>query len=390
MLIRNDKPFEVKGAAGNSHLQELKEAGGNTIRLYDTIDLRKNLDAAHELGLAAIVDIPLPKHGDGSYFYEKDLTAAKRKISAVVLRHKDHPALLYWNVGNELYYPTFYQTTKFFDSFNSLVDLVKKTDPDHPVSTAIIGGNRRRLASVALKSPNLDLISINSFGNLTELKERMEPIKLLWDGPYVITEWGVNGPWEEARTMWGAPIEQNSVEKARILGDRYNTAAIQSPNCLGSVVFFWGTKQERTHTWFSFFWNNNKSETYNKIKSLWNKDPLAYNGPRMGPIKIEKLDARSNVILSTGVKTNATVSLEKSIPDSLKFTWEIRKEAWSKIEEQQPIEKDLILENSGENVVFKAPQEEGPYRLFVYVTDDENNFSTTNIPFYVLNPENGE
>ena len=390
MLIRNNEPFLIKGAAGNSQLKELKEAGGNTIRLYDTIDLKKNLDAANELDLAVIVDIPLPKYGDGSHFYEKDLTPAKKKIVNLVSRFKDHPALLYWNVGNELYYPTFHIPTPFFDSFNSLVDLVKKTDPNHPVSTAIIGGNRRRLASVVMKSPQLDLISINSFGNLTDLKERMEPLALLWDGPYVISEWGVNGPWEEDKTLWGAPIEQNSREKARILGDRYNSAAIQNPNCLGSVVFFWGTKQERTHTWFSFFLNDKKSKPYYKIKALWNSDSIVYNGPEIGFIEIEDRDARSNIILSKEEETYATVSMMGNNQDGLEYNWEIRKEAWAEIEEEQPVITDLILEKAGQKVTFKTPKEEGPYRLFVYVTDGENNFSTTNIPFYVLNPKNGE
>ncbi len=391
VLIRNNEPFHIKGAAGNSHLKELKEAGGNTIRLYDTIDLRKNLDAAHALGLAVIVDIPLPKYGDGSHFYEKDLTPAKQKISAVVSSHNDHPALLYWNVGNELYYPTLHKPTPFFDSFNSLVELVKQTDPNHPVSTAIIGGNRRRLASVALKSPGLDFISINSFGNLTDLKERMEPIALLWDGPYVITEWGVNGPWEEDETSWGAPIEQNSTEKARIIGDRYNSTAIQHSNCLGSVVFFWGTKQERTHTWFSFFLNDRKSQSYYKVKSLWNLDSIDYKGPEASHIEIKGLNARSNIILSKGEETNATVFLKKPfLETAVNYNWEIRKEAWAEIEEEQPVIENLILNSSDSIINFKAPEEEGPYRLFVYVTDDENYFSTTNIPFYVLNPENGE
>lgn len=390
VLIRNNKPFYIQGAAGNSHFKELKEAGGNTIRLYDTIGLGQNLDAAHDSGLAVIVDIPLPKYGDGSHFYEKDLTHAKEKIASTVSAHKDHPALLYWNVGNELYYPTFHKPSSFFDSFNSLVDLVQQMDPNHPVSTAIIGGNRRRLASVALKSPGLDFVSINSFGNLTDLKERMKPIALLWDGPYVITEWGVNGPWEEDETSWGAPIEQSSSEKARILGDRYHSAAIQSPNCLGSVVFFWGTKQERTHTWFSFFMDDKKSEGYYKVKALWNSDSLNFKGPKTKHVEIKDLNARSNVILSTGEETNATVFLQKPLPDSVNYKWEIRKEAWDDIEEEQPVEKHFILKDSGENISFKAPDKEGPYRLFVYVTDGNNNFSTTNIPFYVLNPEDEE
>ena len=390
-LIRNNEPFRIKGAAGNSHFKELKEAGGNTIRVYDTINLQKILDEAHRFGLAVIVDIPLPKYGDGSNFYEQDLSVPKKKITSLVRKFREHPALLYWNVGNELYYPTVYKPTQFFKSFNSLVDLVKKNDPYHPVSTAIIGGNRRRLASIVLKSPNLDLISINSFGNLTNLEEKMKPIKVWWNGPYVISEWGVNGPWEEVLTSWGAPIEQNSSEKARILGDRYSSNVMQSPNCIGSVAFYWGTKQERTHTWFSFFLGPKKSESYYKIKALWNSDSVSYRGPKMKDIKINKLNSRSSVILSSEEEAKAEVFLENSFnSDSLNFHWEIRPEAWNDIEKEQPVLKRLEPQKSSTEITFTTPQKEGPYRLFVYVVDKKDNYSTTNIPFYVLNPANEE
>lgn len=391
-LIRNNTPFIIKGAAGDGHLAELREAGGNTIRLYDTIDLRTHLDAAHDAGLAAIVDIPLPKYGDGSHFYSRDISLERKQIADLVKNHKDHPALLYWNVGNELYYPTAYSQTKFFDSFNSLVRLVKEVDPNHPVSTAIIGGNRRRLASVALKSPDLDLISMNSFGNLTHLKDRLEPIRLIWNGPFVISEWGVNGPWEEAETSWGAPIEHNSSKKAAILEARYHSEIMDDPNLLGSVVFFWGSKQERTPTWFSIFSpEGHKSEAFYTLQSLWKQKPTeAYLGPRANVIRINGKTSRENVILSAGKIFQAELESTHPSRDTVMYHWEIRKEAWAEVEEEQAPEIDLIKESDQDKISFKTPEEEGPYRLYVYLTDGKQHFSTTNIPFYVLNPKDGQ
>lgn len=391
-LIRNNEVFQIKGAAGNGYLQELKQAGGNTIRLYDTLDLERHLDAAQEFGLAVIVDIPLPKYGDGSFFYQGDLSAEKEKIGGFVARFKDHPALLYWNVGNELYYPTAYSQTNFFDGFNSLVKTVQASDPNHPVSTAIIGGNRRRLASVVLKSPDLDFISMNSFGNLTHLKEKLEPLGILWDGPFVISEWGVNGPWEEVETNWGAPIEHNSSQKAAILEERYHSDIMQDPDLLGSVVFFWGSKQERTPTWFSVFSpQGHKSEAFYTLRHLWNEAPTSpYAGPRADAIFINENGARANIILPPGKIFEAELRGQLDKSDSLNFHWEIQREAWADVEEPQNPEENSILESTGENIQFITPEREGPYRLFVYVTDGDQNFSTTNVPFYVLNPNDGE
>ena len=44
----------------------------------------------------------------------------------------------------------------------------------------------------------------------------------------------------------------------------------------------------------------------------------------------------------------------------------------------------LIKKNDKKgNVTFKAPKEEGPYRLFIYVNDSEDRLAYANIPFFV-------
>lgn len=390
-LIRNNEPFYIKGAGGTGFFEELKRAGGNTIRLYDTIDLEKKLNEAHDLGLAVVVDIPLPEYDTNFDHYEQDLPEIKKKVVTLVSKHKDHPALLYWMLGNELFYPTFYRQTNFFDHFNELIHAVKDTDPNHPVSTAVIGGNRRRLASIIIKSPDLDFVSINTFGSLTNLKERMESIGLLWKGPYVISEWGINGPWEEEATSWGAPIEPTSTKKAEILEERTNSAAMQDPACLGSFAFYWGNKQERTPTWFSIFSEDGKmNQSYHEISNFWNGNRREYHGPELDYALLNKKGAPVDIVLSSGKEAHMEILFQDKGEDSLQFTWEIQKEAWDDIFERQPAIKDLFIRQSLSEASFIVPEEEGPYRIYYYAFDKQNNFATTNIPFYVLNAQENE
>ena len=77
----------------------------------------------------------------------------------------------------------------------------------------------------------------------------------------MVTEWGPLGFWEVGKTDWGAPIEQNSTEKARhYLGGYQNFILPALPRqALGSYVFLWGQKQERTPTWFSMVHGNRRA-----------------------------------------------------------------------------------------------------------------------------------
>ena len=51
-LVRNGKPWKIRGVGGETYLAELAAAGGNTIRTWDSANLGKILDEAHKHGLA--------------------------------------------------------------------------------------------------------------------------------------------------------------------------------------------------------------------------------------------------------------------------------------------------------------------------------------------------
>ncbi len=394
-LIRHGEPFYIKGGAAHpDYLEELKEAGANTARIYDTINLKQTLDKAHQLGLSVVVDIPLPQYMNNPDYFEKEEKFIPMKIGVerIVRQHKDHPALLYWNLGNELFYPYFFKNTKFFTNFNSLIDLIKDIDPNHPVSTVTIGANRVRILSIHRKSPQLDFISSNSFGSIGEFSKRIKPLSPFWNGPFVISEWGTNGVWEVGSTLWGAPFEGTSTMKAKQIKERHKNyiEPLKNNNSLGSFVFFWGQKNEHTPTWFSLFGaDKKKTQAVYEMSTIWKNTTQSYDGPVLDYILLNKQGIPDNIIL----KPDSFAEVEIFYPDNTspdyKIEWELRHESWFNYLNSIAV-KNVAFETRGKSAIFVTPKVEGPYRLFLYLTNDSEYFATANIPFYILNPENGK
>lgn len=383
------------GAAHPSYLVELKEAGANTARIYDTINLQQTLDKAKILDLAAVVDIPMPKFVNNPEFYENPelFKKLKQRVERVVKQHKDHPALLYWNLGNELYYPYFYESTDFFSKFNELIDVIHQIDPNHPVSTVTIGANKLRVLSIHRKSPQLDFISFNSFGVLSQFEDKLKPIAPIWKGPHVITEWGVNGPWEANLTQWKVPIEETSTKKAEQIKERYHRyiSPLKENNSLGSFIFYWGKKNEVTPTWYSLFGEDKmKTQAVFELTNIWKNRDLKYPGPKLEYILLNGFGANQSVILPPNTKAEIEVILpENEIQNNLNYRWEVREESWYQFHISNVIE-GIEFKQTGTTAVFNTPKKDGPYRLFLYITNGTEYVSTANFPFYILNPINGE
>ena len=394
-LLRNGQPYYINGAGAEpEYLEQLKKAGANTARIYDTLYLKRTLDKAHSLGLAVAVDIPLPKFYNAKAYYEDEelFGLVENNVERIVSEFKDHPALLYWNLGNELYYPYLYKSTDFFDNYNKLIDLIHSIDENHPVSTTTIGANKYRVLTIITKSPQLDFISFNSFGTLSSFSKKLRPISPVWDGPHVISEWGVNGPWEASLTTWKAPIEETSTKKAEQIKERYYNyiEPMKGEGSLGSFAFYWGTKNEITPSWYSLFGKNNlKTQAIFELNNIWEDKNESFPGPELDYMLLNKQGANQSIVLAPDTNAEAEIKLPSSKNQKLKYHWEIRLESWFETGISE-IYTDADFNIQDQYVSFKTPSKEGPYRLFVYLTNESEYYATANIPFYVLNPADEE
>jgi beta-galactosidase/beta-glucuronidase len=101
-ITRGDGPYFVKGAGGEKHLDELVAAGGNSIRTWTTNGLDEILEQASKRGLTVCAGIWLePECNWFSYGNPKHCAKQIARVVSEVVKHRDHPALLFWGLGNE-------------------------------------------------------------------------------------------------------------------------------------------------------------------------------------------------------------------------------------------------------------------------------------------------
>lgn len=384
-LLVDNQPFFIKGVVGHTYLEKVKEYGGNSVRIGSR---KEELDKAHQLGLKALVNLPANAE---RYGFDYNDTEAVRKqtdrIVEIVQKTKDHPAVMMWAIGNEIdwipgnkpYNP------KLWDAINDAAKAIKAIDPHHPVMTVIGTSSMEKVAEIVKQCPNLDLLGINTYGDIYTLPETLR--KYGWNKPFVIAEWGPDGYWEVKKTSWGAPYEQTGREKLECYGNKYKKA-IETGNCLGSYVFYWYHKQETTHTWFSMFDENERETPLPKLmKMLWTGQRDANLAPVVDSINIDKFVRYQDIVFKSGSEHNAVAAASDPDNDKLNYSWEVRPEAVyasyaGQGEKTPPVVPGLIQQN-GKTIVFKTPDEKGPYRLYVYVSDGNNQFSTANLPFLV-------
>jgi hypothetical protein len=391
-LMRDGKPFAVKGAGGFSHFQELEEAGGNTLRTWDTTGLAAILDSAGRHHLAVIVGLPLPNSSDLA-LYESPESNQKRlqAFTSLVRRYKSHPSVLMWCLGNELDFPYKWKYADFYKAFNDLTDMIHTEDPDHPVTTTILNFNSKYIFNLRLRC-NIDIISFNIFGRLSSLRQDLADLAWFWKGPYMLLEWGVSGPWQGTeQTAWSAFIEDTSQKKAEVYRQRYRRdMPVEDPRFLGACVFFWGNKQETTPTWFSMFDEDGRSsEAVGIMRELWTGRPSPVTYPQIRYMLLSRRGARDNVLLTPGAETGAEVRLSNRHSQIRSVRWQVFREDWYRENHRNSTRKLtplMTVTAAGDSLrlTFSAPREEGPYRIFATVYDQGGHFSSCNTPFYVI------
>jgi hypothetical protein len=384
ILMRDGKPYFIKGAGGYENFDKIRNYGGNSIRIWDHYNAGEILDEAQKYGLTVTLGLDIGKENSGFDYNDEDAVKLQfERMKEVVLRYRDHPALLMWAVGNEV--DQYGKNNKVWRAVNDLAEMIHETDPEHPVTSVIIP-ERLKILKVKILCPDLDILAFNTFNQLPELSDKLDEWVWGWDGPYFMAEWGTEGWWEVKRTEWNAPVEKNSTEKS-YLYRKYYDHVLNDKNCLGSYAFYWGTKQEKTPTWFSMFTTEGReTESVMVMRSLWKQTNEWTAVPFISGLKVNESSDINNVYLKKGEPFNIEVIADDT-SHTYTYGWEIRKEA---PEFPQMWEVDVIPDLVGESVrtgngktTLRAPESEGAFRVYGYVINSQEKVATCNVPVYV-------
>ena len=391
-LLRGGEPYTVRGAGLEfGSMDALAAHGGNSFRTWRTDNGRTSgqevLDRAAELGLtvAMCIEIGRERHG---FDYDDEAAVARQLEFArgEVMKYKDHPALLAWIIGNE---PNLHFTNpKVFDAINEIAQMIHEVDGNHPATTALAGFGPELAELLRTRAPDLDFISIQMYGDIVNLPRYLD--ETAWEAPYMVTEWGATGHWEVAKTSWGAPVEHNSSEKAASYRRAWESAiAVDPEHVLGSYVFLWGQKQERTPTWYGMFLaDGSETEVIDLMHYIWNGEWPENRAPQVGPLRLDGRANGEDVILAPRSRVAASLEASDVDGDALRFRWEVMRESAATQtggdREDVPETLEGLIETDGAGAAeLTAPAEPGAYRLFVYVYDEGGKAGHANIPFLV-------
>jgi hypothetical protein len=195
-----------------------------------------------------------PGEGRGYFGFDYDdeeaVAAQLERLRAEVEKYKDHPALIIWGIGNELNLGA--TNPRVWDAVNGISEMIHEVDPNHLTTTMLAGVSRELVDEIKTRAPDLDLLSVQMYAGYRGPAAAHGRVRLgrPLHGDRVGSDRALGSPSDAlGRTHREHQLRQGGfLSRALPDGDRLDTTQL-----LGSYVFLWGQKQERTPTWYGLF-----------------------------------------------------------------------------------------------------------------------------------------
>ena len=376
----DEDPFYIKGVGLGDYLtpenmDELfslaKEVGANAIRRWGKSDYDDlMLDKAQEYNIKVVMGYWLPTDID---YLEDDYSkeATLERIKDYVAAHKNHPALLAWNIGNEV---IIYgkkereeERVEFAKFLEEACQLVKKLDPNHPIIYA--GAGLTALRYIKEYTPSLDIYGINFYGGMPVAQKEWEVIGA--NIPYIFTEYGPHGPWEVPLDNNDQPIEPSDQEKkiAYLRNWRNYVLKYKGYNLGGFAFHLTDTMiTESSVTWWGLTHENLRKSSFWSVREAYTAKEVANRPPVILDFKLTKT---KNLRPAEVIRILSRVSdIEGDILRQEYKIFDLKRDSFLK--------DDFEFEKDGLSVRCTVPPKEGIYRIYLFVKDGKGNITSAN------------
>lgn len=392
-ILVNGEPFELKGVGAGrltdkdsqaDFLRLAKEMGANTVRTWGISQGTKEyLDKAHKLGLyvdAGIWMNIVEQDGTCSYLYDEECKARMRTETLDYVRtYKDHPAVLFWNIGNETFFWTKddEERVAFAHYLEHLIKEVKEIDPDHPVVYA--SAFDTAVEYVQHFIPSLDIFGVNAYGGLEQIHhivtEKM-------DIPYMVTEYGPLGSWDRGKDVNGRPVELTDQSKASYYKKLGHTAESYRGYCLGAFPFYLGEATDTGLTWWNLTYKQYKKLSYLVLQEFYTGQKSA--DVQLANIVSMELSKRKGLRPAEPFEIN--VKTDRPSSENTEYRYFASTDLDFDLTEFSNAQVPLEVAGSGAEVEAKAPQEPGIYRIYAVAITDGRYASTLSKTISVVQP----
>lgn len=395
VLTVNDKPFKIKGTTfGHDndvnnygyYLKDLKSLGVNTIRIWATNETTLTLlDSASAYGIKVMVGIWM-RHGkpgmeaDDSFNYLEDksgMEAMYENAVATVKKYKEHPAVLTWAIGNEVYLNIATDAEK--EAYSHLLERIcsdiKELDVNHPITSVeawTFGFDWwQKLV------PSIDIYGINCYGaGANILPEELKKRGI--DTPYVITEFGVTGEWDSQNDKNGVKIEPSDQQKYDAIATGYHKWINNKPSCLGVYFFHYADGNQFISPWLFTHYKNMYRPQYWAIRAAYTNQPPINNIPVIQSFGLPDVEIQS------GTWVPVTLKISDQEGEILAVSFNYNQRTGSRNRRDQ-INLLNYRGNIDEGFEIQLPEEHGAIKVYVNVIDTYNNVGIASKSILVVN-----
>jgi len=396
-LLVDGKPYEIKGATFGfdddidnyeARFKDLKFLGVNTIRTWATgKNTMKLLDAAQQNGIKVMLGIWM-RHGrpgmedDDSFNYLENIQGKEdmyQDALKVVETYKNHPAVLTWGIGNEVYLnmSTDEEKVAYSQLLERICSAIKQKDTAHPITS--VEAWTFGLDWWQQYVPSLDIYGLNCYGPGANLLAD-ELTKKGIDKPYIITEFGVTGEWDIKQEINGVKVEPNDNQKYDAIVNGYNNWIQNKPANLGVFVFHYATGNDFIAPWLFTHYNNMTRPQYWAMREAFTGNKPINNVPEIKTFNV------SNDKLKSGTWVPINLEITDVEKDSLQVSFSYNQRTGSRKRRDQI----NALQYRGDKIhgfEIQLPKEEGAIKVYAMVKDTYNNVGIASTGMMVTDEE---